>query len=76
VLGPEEVRVNGRTVGECLDDLVRQHPDVKGLLFDSNGRLLKRVYVFVNAEGMYKADLDQAVREEDVLIVAVLAAGG
>jgi len=77
VLGdPEDVRVDGRTVGECLDDLVRQHPDVKGLLFDSSGRLLKRVYVFVNAEAMRKADLAQPVSDKDTLIVAVLAAGG
>ncbi|MCL5736258.1 MAG: MoaD/ThiS family protein [Actinobacteria bacterium] len=74
--GSEEVRVEGGTVGECLDELIRQHPDVRRLLFDSRGHLLKKVYVYVNAEGLYKAEMSKPVRDTDVLIIAVLAAGG
>jgi hypothetical protein len=72
----DELRVEGATVGECLDDLVRQYPDAQGLLFDPRGGLLKPVYVFVNAEGMGKADLAEAVGDKDELILAVLATGG
>ena len=74
--GPDEVRVDGTTVGECLSDLVRRYPQAEKLLFDVRGTLLKPVYVFVNAEGMYKADLARAVGEKDELILAVLATGG
>jgi len=63
-------------VGECLDDLVRQHPGAQKLIFDTRGGLLKPVYVFVNAESMYKADLARAVGGKDELILAVLATGG
>ncbi len=73
---PDDIRVEGETVGECLGDLVRKYPDAESLLFDSRGRLLKRVYVFVNAEGMYKADLAKPVSSKDELILAVLATGG
>jgi len=74
--GTGEVEVEGTTVGECLADLTRRQPGVDKLLFDSQGRLLKRVYVFVNAEGMTKADFSQVLAEGDVLIIAVLATGG
>jgi molybdopterin converting factor small subunit len=71
-----DVWVDGATVGECLKDLVKRHPGVERLMFDSRGRLLKRVYVFVNAEGMQKAEFARPVSDRDELIVAVLASGG
>jgi molybdopterin converting factor small subunit len=73
---PGEIRVDGDTVGECLHDLVRQYPDVERLLFDARGELLKHVYVYVNAESMYKADLARAVTDRDELLLAVLATAG
>lgn len=74
--GSEAVTAEGGTVGECLADLERRHPGVERLLFDSRGRLQKAVYVFVNAEGMSKADLSRNITDRDTLIVAVLATGG
>ena len=73
---PEDVRCQGHTVGECLAELARDHPGAEELLFDKRGTLLPPVYVFVNMEGMFKADLAQPVTDSDELIVAVLAAGG
>lgn len=74
--GSDEVWVDGTTVGECLADIIRRHPEAERLLFDRRGRLLKPVYVFVNAEGMAKAEMSQDVSEKDRLLVAVLATGG
>lgn len=71
-----EAEVEGETVGECLADLARRHPGVEKLLFDSHGRLLKRVYVFVNAESTSKAESSKRVTDRDTLILAVLATGG
>ena len=45
----------------CLDDLVRQYPGVEKLIFDRRGELFKKVYIYVNAESMYKADFARAV---------------
>jgi molybdopterin converting factor small subunit len=73
---PDEIRVEGETVGECLDDLVRQYPGVRELIFDTRGELFKRFYVYVNAESMYKAEFARAVGDKDELILAVLATGG
>jgi molybdopterin converting factor small subunit len=72
----DEVRATGGTVGECLADLVKRYPGAGKLLFDARGELLPPVYVFVNMESMYKADLAKAVTGKDELILAVLASGG
>lgn len=73
---PDEIRLEGATVGECLRDLVERHPGTEDLLFDARGRLRAPVYVFVNIESMHKASLDRALEPGDELIVAVLATGG
>lgn len=72
----DELRLEGTTVGELLGDLVHRFPDAQPLLFDGNGGLRRLVHVFVNQEGMRKADSDQPVKEGDRLIIAVLACGG
>lgn len=71
-----DVWLGGATVGECLDDLVTRYPATKKLLFDGHGRLHRRVYVFVNAESLRKAEPGKSVHEGDQLIIAVLASGG
>jgi molybdopterin converting factor small subunit len=71
-----EIRVEGGTVGECLDELVRRYPAARPLMFDSRGRLLPRFYVFVNQESMFKADLARPVDDRDELLLVVLASGG
>jgi molybdopterin converting factor small subunit len=73
---PEEIRVEGSTVGECLRDLVRRYPKAEPLMFDSRGELLKRFYVFVNQESMFKADFDRPVTAKDELLLVVLAVAG
>jgi hypothetical protein len=72
----ETMMVEGRTVGECLQDLVRQVPGSQDLIFNEQGRLLKQVYVYVNAEGLDKADFARKVTPRDELILAVLVTGG
>jgi hypothetical protein len=71
-----QLEVKGRTVGECLDDLVRQFPGADKLLFDESGRLLKHVFVYINAESTRPPSLSVAVRESDTLLIAVLVTGG
>ena len=74
--GTNEAVVEGATVGECLSDLVQRHPEAAKLLYDARGRLLRQVYVFVNAESTAKAEYSRPVTEKDHLIIAALALGG
>ena len=56
---------------------MRRYPEARASRCSTrSGDLLKPVYVFVNRESMFKADLDRPVGEKDELIVAVLATGG
>lgn len=76
VANQSSVTVNGRTVGECLDDLVKRYPGAGKLIFNERGQLIGHVYVYVNFESAYKADLARPVSDRDELILAVLLTGG
>jgi molybdopterin converting factor small subunit len=71
-----ELRLEGETVGECLRDLVRRYPQAEPLIFDSKGELLRRFYVFVNQESMFKAAFARPVTDKDELLLVVLATAG
>jgi hypothetical protein len=73
---PDNFNVEGRNVGECLDDLIKRYPGAGKLLFDKQGKLLKQVYIYVNSEGFNKAEFTQSVSDKDQLIIAVLITGG
>jgi molybdopterin converting factor small subunit len=73
---PESVSVEGKTVGECLDDLVRQYPDIEGLVFDKRHEMHHHMFVFVNSESLRKVEMARSMKEGDVLIIAALITGG
>ena len=47
------VEVSGSTIGECLDDLVKQFPKIKPVLLDKDGELSEHVCVSVNLKSTY-----------------------
>ena len=74
--GKEEVIVEGKTVGECVNDLIRQYPAVKNELFDRRGRLLGFFDIYVNAVSSYPEELKKAVNDGDEITITVFLAGG
>ena len=46
----EGSRARRRTVGEVLQALEREHPDVKGWILDERGLIREHINVFVNKE--------------------------
>jgi len=70
------IQVDGSTVGECLDNLIKQFPGAEKWIFDEKGRLLEHVFVFINAESAQKTDLSEPVKDGDELIIAVMILGG
>jgi molybdopterin converting factor small subunit len=72
----EVVKVNGSTVGECLDDLIRLFPGIKKGIFDEHGKLLEYVYFLINGKGAYPTDLAKPMKDGDELTIALLLAGG
>jgi molybdopterin converting factor small subunit len=47
------VEVRGKTVGECLDDLIGQFPGMRKHLFSKNNKLLHYVRVPVNPDNYH-----------------------
>ncbi len=70
------VEVNGDTVGQCLDDLVKQFPSIKQGLFDRNGKLHGYIDIYVNGESAYPEVLAKPVKDGDELHIIFLIGGG
>jgi len=76
VNGVEVVDVNGITIGECLNDLVKQFPQLRASLFDKNGELLDLLNIFINRECAYPDELMKPVNDRDKLQIMYTLAGG
>ena len=72
----EVVEVNGSTVGECLNHLVKQFPRMEKMLFDKNGELFGYVGIYVNAEDAYPEELAKPVKDGDELYILYIIGGG
>jgi molybdopterin converting factor small subunit len=74
--GQAIVKVKGNTVGQCLDELVKQFPKIKPWLFDKRGELLNYVDIYVNQESSYPEELAKPVKDGDELHITMIIAGG
>lgn len=74
--GESKIAVSGGTVGAALDDLTKQHPDLRQHLFDGN-ELRSFVNVYLNKEDVrYINGAETAVSENDTLQIIPSIAGG
>lgn len=74
--GQGEVTVNGSTVQEALDDLLRRYPALEQHLFDE-GKLRSFVNVFVGDEDMrYLNGLETPIAPDAQLMIVPSIAGG
>lgn len=71
-----EVEVTGNTVGECLKELIKLHPQIKEKLFDKNGKIKGYIDILVNSKSAYPDELSYPVKEGDVINLIVFLAGG
>ena len=74
--GRQIVSVAGSTVGQCLDDLVKQFPSIKQGLFEKNGKLYNEIDVYVNGESANPEVLAKSVKDGDKLHIIFLIGGG
>ena len=71
----QSVEVNGNIVGECLDHLTRQYPDLKTVIFDEDGKLNSFIAVFINGRDSQIEHLFRPVKDGDELSI-VFSSGG
>ena len=76
--GISMAEVNGTTVGECLQDLVRQFPDIKSMLFYEQDEMDETVVVCVDREVLTAWDepMERPVVDGDEISLVVMTAGG
>ena len=74
----DSVEVHGKTVGECLHNLVALFPDIQTRIFDNNMKLLHFIVIFLNGESTYHEPdpLATPVKDGDELSIVLLIAGG
>lgn len=71
-----EVEVEGRTVGECLNQLVILFPEVSKMLFGTDGKFLNYFHISLNGEIISPESFDRPVRNMDVLELIPIFTGG
>ena len=70
------VEVDGSTVGQCLEQLVTQFPELKQWLFEKDGKLNRLVDIYVNLESSYPEELAKPVNDGDELHIIFIISGG
>lgn len=75
--GKPKVAAAGSTVGDIVNDLVRQFPGIAGQIVTSDGTLHKFVNLYVNDDDVrYIGKLGAPVKEGDVVTILPAVAGG
>ncbi len=72
------IEVDGATIGQCLDQLVRGFPGAGKGLYDENGKILDRIDIWVNDLPAYSDGLERPVKDGDdiYLFASKLVVGG
>jgi molybdopterin converting factor small subunit len=74
--GQEMIEVDGKTVGECLKNLVKKYPGVESSIFGKNGKLSNIVEIYLNHQSAYPNELAKPVKDGDEIHVTMMLAGG
>jgi molybdopterin converting factor small subunit len=71
-----DVKVEGKTAGECLHDLARQYPKFGEILLDKNQDILPTFDIFVNGEDTYPHAMTYPIKDGDKISIILLIHGG
>jgi molybdopterin converting factor small subunit len=73
--GKEIVEVKGKTVGECLKDLVRKYPPLDKEIFKA-GKLNALIEVYLNGASAYPDELSKPVTDGDKITLVYMLSSG
>ena len=75
--GQSEIQAEGATIGEVIDDIVRQFPGTATHLRAPDGGVHRFVNVYLNDEDVrYLGKLETAVKDSDTVSIVPAVAGG
>ena len=68
--------VEGCTVGECLQALVKRFSGMQTALFTRSGKLRNQIEIYLNGASAYPDELNRPVAAGDGVHITVVLAGG
>lgn len=75
--GSDSVEITGATVGECLEALTAQYPDLRKNLYNDEGKLRSFVNIYLNDEDIrYLNKTGTAAGASDTISIVPSIAGG
>ena len=74
--GQEILEVDGKTVGECLKNVVKKYPGMESSIFAKNGKLSNIVEIYLNHQSAYPNELVKPVKDGDEIHLTMMLAGG
>ena len=72
----ETIEVDGHTVGECLNAVIKIYPGLKKMLVDDKGNLHNYVGIYINGEDAFPEEMKKPVKDGDEVHVLYTLAGG
>ena len=72
----KEVEVDGKTVGECIDNLNERFNGIKQRLVNKQGKIENYWEIYINSENCTAKDLSNPVKDGDELAIIAIIAGG
>jgi molybdopterin converting factor small subunit len=70
------IEVDGKTVGECLKNVVKRYPAMESTIFGKNGKLSNIVEIYLNLQSAYPNELARPVKDGDEIHLTMMLSGG
>ena len=68
--------VDGSTIMECLTILAERFPGLKSRLFNSEDKVRRELFIYLNKSQVHPHELSRPVTDGDKLYIAHVIAGG
>lgn len=72
----ESIIVQGSTIKECLDNLLKLYPALNKMVFDQDGELHTYVSIFAANEIVYSDQLDKPIKDGETIHILYVIGGG
>ncbi len=73
--GKEIVEVEGKTVGECLQKLVKKYPPLEKEIL-KNGKLNSLIEIYIDGTSAYPNEMARPVKDVDKIDLVYMLSGG
>ncbi|HCY86875.1 MAG TPA: ThiS family protein [Desulfobacteraceae bacterium] len=72
----ETFQVEGSTVGQCLEELVKAFPGMQASIFSKKGEIHHLIEIFLNSKTAHPDELRRPTVDGDEIHVVTLLSGG